>query len=86
VKTHIHALGFYVWRSLLYGYKAPTTPPIDKDGKKHEENNSRSTCELLNGLTKSIYTKVMQCDSMKYIWEKIKNIYEGDEKVKEAKL
>jgi hypothetical protein len=86
MKTHIHALGFDVWRSIVDGYKAPTIPPTDKDGKKLEENNSRATSALLNGLTKSIYTKVMHCDSAKDIWVKLKNIYEGDEKVKEAKL
>jgi hypothetical protein len=68
------------------GYKAPTIPPTDKDGKKLEENNSRATSALLNGLSKSIYTKVMHCDSAKDIWVKLKNVYEGDEKVKEAKL
>jgi hypothetical protein len=41
---------------------------------------------LLNGLTKSVYTKVMHCESAKEIWDKLKNIYEGDDKVKEAKL
>ena len=65
MKTHMQALGFDVWQSVVDGYKAPTTPPIAKDGKKLEENNSRPTSALLNGLTKSIYTKVMQCDSLK---------------------
>jgi hypothetical protein len=67
MKKHIHALGFDVWRSVVDGYKAPTIPPTDKDGKKLEENNSRATSALLNGLFKSIYTKVMHCDSTKEI-------------------
>jgi hypothetical protein len=29
---------------------------------------------------------VLHCESIKQIWEKLKNIYEGDEKVKESKL
>jgi hypothetical protein len=49
------------------GYKAPTIPPTDKCGKKLEENNSRATSALLNGLCKSIYTKFMHCDSTKDI-------------------
>jgi hypothetical protein len=52
MKIHIHALGFDVWRSVVDGYKAPTVPPTDKDGKKLEENNSRDTNALLNGLSK----------------------------------
>jgi hypothetical protein len=34
----------------------------------------------------SIYVKVMHCDSTKDIWEKLHNVYEGDTKVKVAKL
>jgi hypothetical protein len=67
MKTHIHALGFDVSRSLVDGYKAPTIPPTDKDGKKLEGNNSRATSALLNGLTKSVYTKFMHFDSSKDI-------------------
>ena len=71
---------------MLDGHKEPNDPLIEKCGNKVEENNSRATSALLNGLTKSIYTKVMYCDSAKDIWVKLKNIYEGDEKVKEAKF
>jgi hypothetical protein len=39
MKTHIHALGFDVWQSVVDGYKAPTVPPTDKDVNKLEENN-----------------------------------------------
>jgi len=28
----------------------------------------------------------MHCTSAKEIWDKLKNVYEGDEKIKEAKL
>jgi hypothetical protein len=40
----------------------------------------------LNGFTKSIYTKFFNYESAKQIWDKLKNIHEGDDKVKEAKL
>jgi hypothetical protein len=33
-----------------------------------------------------IFTKVVHCKSAKEIWDKLLNIYEGDSKVKEAKL
>jgi hypothetical protein len=80
------AHGFDVWRSVVDGYNAPTTPPIDKDGKKLEENNSRAKNAILNGLTESVYVKVIHCDSTKEVWDKLQNIYEGDAKVKGAKL
>jgi hypothetical protein len=33
-----------------------------------------------------VFTKVSHCKSAKYIWDKLRNIYEGDTKVKAAKL
>jgi hypothetical protein len=40
----------------------------------------------LNALGESIYTKFIHCKSVKQIWDTLQNIYEGDSKVKEAKL
>jgi hypothetical protein len=50
------------------------------------ENNSKDTNELFNGLSDTVFTKVAHCKSAKDIWDKLQNIYEGDTKVKEAKL
>jgi hypothetical protein len=41
---------------------------------------------LLNGLIDTIFTKVRHCKSTKEILDKLRNIYEGDTKVKETKL
>jgi hypothetical protein len=40
----------------------------------------------LNGLNETIFTKVAHCKSAKEIWDKLRNIYEGDTKVKTTKL
>jgi hypothetical protein len=40
----------------------------------------------LNGLSDTVSTKVAHCKSSKEIWDKLQNIYEGDTKVKAAKL
>jgi hypothetical protein len=50
------------------------------------QNNSKATNALLNGLGESIFTKVAHCKSAKEIWDKLRNIYEGDSKVKATKL
>jgi hypothetical protein len=50
------------------------------------QNNSKAKNALMNGLSETIFTKVVHCKSTKEIWEKLLNIYEGDSKVKEAKL
>jgi hypothetical protein len=55
------------------------------------ERNSKKTIQrllilFLGGLVRSMYVKVMHCDSAKDIWDKLQNVYEGDAKVKGAKL
>jgi hypothetical protein len=86
MKTFLQAQGFDVWQAVVNGYKAPASPPIDKDEKKLCENNLKATNVILSGLVNSIYVKVMHCDSAKEIWDKLQNVYEGDAKVKGAKL
>jgi hypothetical protein len=53
---------------------------------KLSQNNSKATNVLLNGLSKMVFTKASHCKSSKDIWDKLQNIYEGDSKVKVAKL
>ena len=50
------------------------------------EGNAKSLNTILNGLTNSMFTKVMQCTSAKQAWDKLKIIYEGESKVKDSKL
>jgi hypothetical protein len=50
------------------------------------QNNSKATNALLNGLSETIFTKVAHCKSAKDIWDKLRNIYEGDSKFKATKL
>jgi hypothetical protein len=50
------------------------------------ENNSKAINALLNGLSDIVFTKVAHCKPAKEIWDKLQNIYEGDSKVKAAKL
>jgi hypothetical protein len=34
MKIYVQEQGFDVWLATIDGYKAPVTPPIDKDGNK----------------------------------------------------
>jgi hypothetical protein len=68
------------------GINPLVTPPTDKDGKKLSENNSKDKGTILSSLVDLVFVKVMHCDSAKDLWDKIQNIYEGDAKVKGAKL
>jgi hypothetical protein len=86
MKMYVQAHGFDVWKSIVDGYKEPATPPIDNRGKKLNQNNLRAKNVIMNGLFYSIYVKFMHCDSVKEIWDKLHNVYEGDSKVKAYKL
>jgi hypothetical protein len=86
MKNFLLSLDFDVWKSIEDGYTAPTTPPKDNVGNKIYNNNSREVNVILGGLTNSICVKVMHCKSSKEIWDKLEVVYEGDDKVKAAKL
>jgi hypothetical protein len=86
MNTYIQAQGFDIWKSIVDGYTVPTVPQTNDKAVKLSQNNCKATNSLLNGLSETIFTKVAHCKSAKEIWDKLRNIYEGDSKAKEAKL
>jgi hypothetical protein len=86
MKTYIQEQGFQVWKSIIDGYTAPTVPPTNDKEVNLGENNFKAINVLLNGLSDTVFTKVAHCKYAKEIWDKLQNIYEGDSKVKAAKL
>jgi hypothetical protein len=86
MKTYIRAQGFEIWQSIVDGYIVPVVPPANDKIVKLGKNNSKATNSLLNCLNEIVFTKVSHCKSTKVIWDKLRNIYEGDTKFKEAKL
>jgi hypothetical protein len=86
LKNLLLAIGFDILKYFVYGYTAPTTPSKDAAGKKICNDNSREVNGILAGLTNSICVKFMHCKSTKEIWDKLEVVYEGDDKVREAKL
>jgi hypothetical protein len=71
MNTFLHAQGFDVWKSVVDGYKAPTTPPSNRDGNKLNEKKTNAKGTIVNSLVDSIFVKVMNCDSEKYCWDKL---------------
>ena len=86
MKTYIQAQGFEIRQSIVDGYTVPLVPPTNDKAVKLGQNNSKATNALLNGLSETILTKVAHCKSAKEIWDKLRNIYEGDTKFKVEKL
>ena len=68
------------------GYKFPSATPTDTAGKNQYETNAKAINTLLGSLSQSEFIKVMQLKTTKEIWDKIVLSYEGDDKVKRAKL
>eukprot|EP00253_Pinus_taeda_P024384 PITA_24384 len=64
----------------------PTTLPTDQDERKAYIANVKALNSITSGITDSEFTKVMHCTFAKEMWEKLVGLYDGDSKVKKAKL
>ena len=56
--------------------------PLDKDELDQYEANAKSLNAIFSGLTNSVFVKLMQSNTTKHAWEKLKTVYEGVSKVK----
>ena len=76
---------FDIWKTIMIGYKSPKNPPTDAVGKNLSENNAKAMNPIFCSLSEFEFVKVMHCESTKEIWDKLQNIYEGNDKIKKAK-
>ena len=83
---YLMSLGLEVWHSVLNDYIAPSTLPTDQDERKVYIANAKALNSITSGITDSEFTKVMNCDSAKEVWDKLIGLYDGDSKVKKEKL
>ena len=86
VQNYLLDLGVDVWISVVNGYKSSKTPPTDPDEKKTFRCNYKARHNILNALSPTVQAKVICCNSAKEVWDKLHNLYEGNEKVKQVKL
>jgi hypothetical protein len=85
MRYYLQSLGVDVW-AIVGVYQYPSTVPIDPAERKTYETNTKVVNALLGSLTEFEFVKVMQLNTAKDIWDKIILSYEGDAKVKSAKL
>ena len=83
---YLMSLGPEVWHSVMDGYKAPANLPTDQDERRAYIANAKALNSITSGITDSEFTKVMNYDSAKEVWDKLVSLYDGDSKVKKAKL
>ena len=84
--TYLMAIGVNVWLSIENAYKPSKTPPTDPKEKKASNCNYKARHNILNTMPPIVQAKVICCNLAKEVWDKLKIIYEGDEKVKQVKL
>eukprot|EP00253_Pinus_taeda_P032951 PITA_32951 len=80
------SLGPEVWHSVLNGYTYPSTLKTNQDERKAYIANAKALNSITSGITDSEFTKVMNCDSAKEVWDKLVSLYDGDSKFKKIKL
>jgi hypothetical protein len=85
MRTYIMALGANVWDVVDTGYTKPVVL-ASKDDKLEFSFNAKEINAILSGLAEDKFLKLTQLDSAKETWDKLISIYEGNEKVKDAKL
>jgi hypothetical protein len=85
MRTYLMALGADVWDVVETGYIKPVVL-ASKDDKLEFSFNAKGMNAILNGLAEAEFVKVMHLQTAKEMWDKLINNYEGNEKVKDAKL
>ncbi|XP_043692777.1 uncharacterized protein LOC122643194 [Telopea speciosissima] len=84
--TYLKSLGYGVWMSVKNGYKIPIGDITDTVELKKYENDSKAKNALLSALVSTKFARVVGCETAKEVWDKLQNVHEGDEKIKEATL
>jgi hypothetical protein len=85
MRTYIMSLGADVWDVAETGYVNPFVL-ANKDDKIECIFNAKAMNSIPSGLAEAKFVKVMHSESTKAMWDKIISNYEGNEKVKDAKL
>jgi hypothetical protein len=85
MRTYLMALGSDVWDVVESGY-TNSVALASKDDKLEFIFNAKGINAILNGLAEVEFVKVMHFQTAKEMWDKLISNYEGNEKVKDAKL
>eukprot|EP00253_Pinus_taeda_P031626 PITA_31626 len=83
---YLISLGPEVWHFIQNECQIPPTLPIDQDERKAYIANAKALNSITSGITDFEFTRVMNCNSAKEMWDKLIGLYGGDSKFKKAKL
>ena len=85
MRTYIMSLGADVWYVVETCYLKPIVL-ASRDDKLEFSFNAKAMNAILCGFVEAEFVKVMHLESAKEMWDKLVNSYEGNEKVKDAKI
>jgi hypothetical protein len=85
MRTYLMALGVDVWDVVETEYTKPIVL-ASKDDKLEFSFSAKGMNAILNGLAEAEFVKVMRLQTAKEMWDKLISNYEGNEKLKDAKL
>ena len=85
MRTYIMSLGIDVWDVVDTVYVNPVVL-ASRDDKLEFSFNAKAMNVILSGLAEDEFVKVMHLESAKEMWDKLVSSYEGNEKIKDAKL
>ncbi|XP_043696587.1 uncharacterized protein LOC122647194 [Telopea speciosissima] len=86
METYLGSLGYGVLRLICTKFEMPDTEPTDETEIKKFENNLKAMNALKSALTNTKLAKVMDCKTTKQLWDRLKGVHEGDQRVKKFKL
>lgn len=81
MEYHLVAMSAEIWESIK-GYITPHNGPTIKA----YESNAKAIVAIVTFLNDAVFSKVTGAKSAKEIWDKLKSVFEGDEKTKQAKI
>lgn len=97
--THLSSLGVKVWRSVRYGYEAPTIEDTTTKQMRAKEDkewniadndsfeaNSKALGAIYGALSKTEFSRISACTTAKEAWDILRVTHEGTKTVKTSKL
>ena len=70
MRSHLMSIGIDVWLSIQTWYIYPKSLPMDLEGINFFGYNAKVVNAFLAGLNRTIFSKVMHCNTTKDNWDK----------------
>ena len=85
MRGYLISLGFKNWKAVETKYVEPKNGPSSIDDIYSYEENEKARYAIYSALSKTELTKYISLGTTYKVWEKLKDIYEGNDGVKLSK-